>query len=238
MTKKIIKEDNYDFTDNVSGISYRWLKEETEQVNGISCWSAKDQWGCKDYFVVKEGLIIRGPYKTIKETCEALERDDYEDSESDILDEISKDDNGYVKAGFIDELHQAVNQVTEVIRRCNELICRSDEVGKQDLVAVLDKIVETENSNIGMIQAMLKSLTDTSGAIDSGEEEAEKIMQDASDEYEDVVFDDIDIEPEEIDMDILKTTPPVGETDNVAKIIAGRYNLDQGDDFDDDVLGF
>lgn len=178
MAKKTKEDSNNTFVDSVSGISYQWLKEEVTPANGISCWSARDQWGNKDYFVVKEGAIIRGPFRTVKETVKALEegvKDDLEDTVEDTeVDAVNVEERANL--GIMDELRQASNQVTEVIRRCEGLQQWSEDVGKDEIIEVLQSIIDEENENIGKIQAMLKSLSPENEKIEDGEEKAEEIL--------------------------------------------------------------
>ena len=171
MARKVKEDKENTFVDEVSGISYQWLKEEVKPANGISCWSAKDQWGNKDYFVVKEGLIIKGPFRTIKETVKSLQ-EGVEEREEEVPTEVEERAN----VGIMDELRQASNQVTDIIRRCEELKQWSDDVGKGEIIDVLQSIIDQENENIGKIQAMLKTLSPDNEKIEDGEEEAEEIM--------------------------------------------------------------
>lgn len=243
MAKKVIKEQDNMFVDEVSGISYKWLKEEVEEVNSISCWSAKDQWGNKDYFVVKEGKILKGPYRTVKETCDALN----EGLEDDVQ-EVEEPAEERVNAGIVDQLRQASTQVTELIRKCEELIQWTDDEGKGDLVAVLKDIVGVESENIGKIQTMIGTLSDTTEAIDDGEEKAEEIMQAAEDddvvfgiEDDEEVFDEAPALPLGYQMPPLQVQPPMpmnnDNPNDTSNIIVKRYALD-ADEFDDDLIGF
>ena len=201
MARKIKEDKNNTFVDEVSGISYKWLKEEVEPANGISCWSAKDQWGNKDYFVVREGAIIKGPYRTVKETVKALEEglEDNIEAEDEVEVDIAETTEVEDKAnlGIMNELRQASNQVTEVIRRCEELKQWSDEAGKDEIINVLQSIIEEENENIGKIQAMLKALSPENEKIEDGEEEAKEIMDDDvfGDDTEDIFTEDFGITP-------------------------------------------
>lgn len=243
MAKKVIKEQDNTFIDEVSGITYQWLKEEVEQVNSISCWSAKDQWGNKDYFVVKEGKILKGPYRTVKETCEALE-EGLNDNQLPVDDEPTEE---RVNAGIVDQLRQASTQVTELIRKCEELIQWTDDEGKDDLVAVLKDIVGVESENIGKIQTMIGSLSDTAEAIDDGAEKAEEIMKAEDDEVvfgieDDESFDEIPAMPIGFQAPPFAVAQPQIQLSNdnpndTSNIIAKRYALD-ADEFDDDLIGF
>ena len=261
MAKRIKNEDN-SFVDEVSGIKYQWLKEETTPANGISCWSAKDQWGQKDYFVVKEGLIIKGPFRTIKETCKALEEGFEPEEEVGEVDVEERAD-----AGIADALRQATNQVTELIRKCEELMQWVNEEGKDELAVVLNDIVNVENENIGKIQAMLGRVTNSDEHIEDGKEQAEQAMDDVQgvDEVEEVeeeeedIFEDLGsinlrnlfgITPmPTITMDddgstkvvesaptIAPTVPNVGNGEN-ADVLRQRFDLPVGG-FDDDIIGF
>ena len=242
MAKKVLKEDT--FIDEVSGISYKWLKEETEQVNSISCWSAKDQWGNKDYFVVKEGKILKGPYKSVKETCTALEEGLNEDVEADAVEEEQVVPEERMEAGFVDSLRDISLQVTELIRKCESLAQWFGEAPEYDeLVAVLNDIVGVENENIGKVQAMVDSLNGASEDIEAGQDKAEQIMQEVPQEEEDTVFeiDDIDeFETPPMPIGYSNITPPsppvVSAPDDVSSVIASRFALD--DEEDEDIIGF
>lgn len=241
MAKKVLKEDT--FIDEVSGISYKWLKEETEQVNSISCWSAKDQWGNKDYFVVKEGKILKGPYKSVKETCTALEEGLNEDTEADTVEEEPVVPEERTESGFVDSLRDISLQVTELIRKCESLSQWLSDEGKDDLVAVLNNIVVTENENIGKVQAMVDSLNGAGEDVEAGQDKAEQIMQEVPQEEEGTIFeiDDIDeFETPSMPIGYSNITPPtppvVSAPDDVSNVLASRFDLD--DEEDEDIIGF
>ena len=227
--KKVIEESI--FVDDISSIEYHWLKEETDRENNISCWLAEDSWGNKDHFVVSieenskyPNKVLKGPFRTIKETIESLNEKEEVVEENPIVDD--NDGDGYVNAGLLDELYQLINLETENIRKCQELMCRADDAEKAGFIEVLDKIISAGNSNIGMLQEMAKTLSPTAGAVEKGAEEAKEILDNEE------TFDFEDDNEEEIDAEVARVFMD-NDNDEIANAIKDRFAMD---DLDDDEL--
>lgn len=231
MAKKKFVEESY-FVDDMSNIEYHWLKEETERANGVSCWIAEDTWGNKDHFIVsiKEGegfptSIIKGPYRTIKETLEALSLKEDSEAENPV---VENEGEGYVNAGLLDEVYQLITLESEKIRKLNSLMCYADDVQRDEIIGVLSKITEASNANLGMLQELTKSISPSAEAIDDGEEEAKDILDNGDESF------DFNDEDEEEDKVINSVAEAFNDSDiDVEAAIQERYDI--GDISDDEI---
>jgi len=235
MARKKIVEESF-FIDNISNIKYRWLKEETDRLNDVSCWIAEDIWGNKDHFIVsiKENEqypsnVLKGPYKTIKETLGALQEKDEEevvevDVENPIVD--NEEGKGYVNAGILDEIYQLINMETENIRKCQELMCFVSDEEKPNYVDVLNKVITASNANLGMLQEIAKNLSPSAVAIEDGAEEAKEILDSEEDTFN---FSDEEENEEEIDVEVNRAfMDDIELPDDEA--IRNRFHMDDLDD--------
>lgn len=115
------------------------------------------------------------------------------DVEEPVVDVGSEETEPSVELGLVEMLMQAVKDEYSTISFYNGLTANLNECGKKDIAAVISHINEEENIHVGQLQYCIEKLSQQSTVIESGKEEAEKII-DKFEEEKDLEITDTAIE--------------------------------------------
>ena len=80
------------------------------------------------------------------------------------------------KLGIVDALIAAINSEYETIQNYNSLIATCEEYGYNAIAEILKHVNAEENIHVGMFQHAVQTLSEDAKEIETGVEEAQKIL--------------------------------------------------------------